>query len=114
MAMHFVYKRLLPIRRQLPFRQSFVCRLLSVEGTSIDRNGLCRLVYIDTFAFTCSVGGVAADGLSVEQKEFQRSAAAFAVNEMSPNMREWDEKVIILIKAFRCVTRLQPELQHRL
>jgi hypothetical protein len=42
-----------------------------VEGTSIDP----------------------ADGLSDEQKEFQRSAAAFAINELFPHMREWDEKV---------------------
>jgi hypothetical protein len=32
-------------------------------------------------------------GLDAEQKEIQRVARDFAINEMMPHMAEWDEKV---------------------
>ena len=36
---------------------------------------------------------LAGDGLSEEQRHFQKVAVEFAAKEMAPHMREWDEKV---------------------
>ena len=36
---------------------------------------------------------VAGDGLTEEQRQFQKVAVEFASREMAPHMREWDEKV---------------------
>lgn len=36
----------------------------------------------------------AGDGLTEEQRQFQKVALDFASREMAPHMREWDEKVL--------------------
>ncbi|XP_043532895.1 isobutyryl-CoA dehydrogenase, mitochondrial isoform X1 [Chiloscyllium plagiosum] len=45
-------------------------------------------------------------GLSDDQKEFQKTAFSFALNEMSPHMAEWDQKEIFPVETMRKAAQL--------
>ncbi|XP_078386801.1 LOW QUALITY PROTEIN: isobutyryl-CoA dehydrogenase, mitochondrial-like [Cetorhinus maximus] len=45
-------------------------------------------------------------GLSDDQKEFQKVAFSFALNEMAPHMAEWDQKEIFPVEAMRKAAQL--------
>ncbi|XP_048471541.1 isobutyryl-CoA dehydrogenase, mitochondrial isoform X3 [Rhincodon typus] len=45
-------------------------------------------------------------GLSDDQKEFQKIAFSFALNEMSPHMAEWDQKEIFPVETMRKAAQL--------
>lgn len=47
-----------------------------------------------------------AQGLTDEQKEFQKVAFDFAANEMAPHMAEWDQKEIFPVEAMRKAAQL--------
>ncbi|XP_008307687.1 isobutyryl-CoA dehydrogenase, mitochondrial [Cynoglossus semilaevis] len=46
------------------------------------------------------------DGLTDEQKEFQKVAFDFAANEMAPHMAEWDQKEIFPVKTMQKAAQL--------
>ena len=54
-----------------------------------------RYTYYPLYTYTCYLVCVSAgDGLTEEQRQFQKVALDFASREMAPQMREWDEKVL--------------------
>lgn len=52
-----------------------------------------RIYIHSSFPVCVCVCVSAGDGLSEEQRQFQKVALDFASREMAPHMREWDEKV---------------------